>query len=274
MIRDNYSKQTVLDFFLPFDGKLDPENRWVKLSETIPWEEIGLVYNRSMKSKMGPPALPSRVVVGALIIKHLKKLPDEEVIEDIRENPYYQFFLGFKNFEPRTVFDPSLFVEIRKRLGMERIKEINDLFLSNFNQPDHDDQDPPSASSDKDQNTENPSSPEPENKGMLIIDATVAPGDIRYPTDVGLLNQAREIAEDLIDQLWYPGLLSEKPRTYRRQARKRYLAFTRQRNAGYTKTRKAVRHQLGYVRRDLAHIDTLLDIYQSENMPIPFDKKS
>lgn len=143
MIRDNYSKQTVLDFFLPFDGKLDPENRWVKLSETIPWEEIGLVYNRSMKSKMGPPALPSRVVVGVLIIKHLKKLPDEEVIEDIRENPYYQFFLGFKNFEPRTVFDPSLFVEIRKRLGMERIKEINDLFLSNFNQPDHDDQDPP-----------------------------------------------------------------------------------------------------------------------------------
>ena len=130
MIREQSNKQTVLDFFLPFEGELNPKNRWVKLAEMIPWDELGAVYNRSMHPTMGPPATPSRIVIGAMIIKHMKKLADEEVIEDIRENPYYQYFLGFKDFQYRTIFVPSLFVEIRKRLGAEQLQEINDLFLS------------------------------------------------------------------------------------------------------------------------------------------------
>ena len=42
---------------------------------------------------------------------------------------------------------------------------------------------------------------EPQNQGRLILDATCAPADIKYPTDLGLLNQAREHTEKIIDAL-------------------------------------------------------------------------
>ena len=272
MIRDQSSNQTALDFYLPFGGELNPENRWVILSEVIPWDELGAVYNNSISSRMGAPALPSRVVIGAMIIKHMKKLSDEEAIEDIRENPYFQYFLGFKDFQYRTVFVPSLFVEIRKRLGMERLQAINELFLSKISAKE-DDEDPPESGMSKSQKTSKEQvndtadqkavavveNPDEVRCGMLIIDATVAPSDIRYPTDVDLLNTAREKAEVLIDELWKPVAGGVKPRTYRQVARKKYLAFTHQRKPGKQKIRKAIGQQLGYLGRDLDHIKQLLD---------------
>lgn len=94
------------------------------------------------------------------------------------------------------------------------------------------------------------------NRGHLIIDATCAPADIRYPTDLGLLNHAREVLEDIIDTLHEPYIgIRRKPRTYRNQARKAYLSVSKQRKAGKNKIRKAVRKQLSYVRRDLSIVE-------------------
>jgi len=287
MIREQSSKQTVLDFYLPFGGKLRSDNRWVKLAELIPWDELGAVYNRQLNSRMGAPSTPSRVVIGALILKHMKKLSDEEVIEDIRENPYYQYFLGFQDFQYRTVFVPSLFVEIRKRLGMEQLQRINELFLSSISEAD-DDEDPPVSGKSE---TKGASKARGDSRaaqeagtstadskgirrGMLIIDATVAPSDIGYPTDVDLLNRSRELAEELIDILWQQVTSGKKPRTYRQVARKKYLAFTHQRKPNKKKIRKAVGQQLCYLNRDLKHINNLLDEqrtgYPCERTPLSF----
>jgi len=262
MIREQSNKQTVLDFYLPFDGELNANNRWVKLSETIPWDSLGAVYNRSMHSTMGAPATPSRVVIGAMIIKHMKNLADEEVIRDISENPYYQYFLGFKDFKYRTIFVPSLFVEIRKRLGMEQLQEINDLFLSRIEREEDEPGEPPSGSSSSSKVSPDDledSNKEDKRSGMLIMDASVAPSDIRYPTDVDLLNHAREDAEAIIDELWISAKGKVKPRTYRRVARKDYLAFSHQRKPGKQKIRRAIGKQLGCLSRDLGHIDNMLD---------------
>jgi hypothetical protein len=65
--------------------------------------------------------------------------------------------------------------------------------------------------------------------GKLILDATVAEQAIRFPTDLGLLNEAREISEKLIDTLYPQSGLKKKPRTYRRKASKAYLALSKQR---------------------------------------------
>ncbi len=286
MIRDQSSNQTVLDFYLPFGGKLSAENRWVKLAEIIPWDELGAVYNHQLNSGMGAPSTPSRVVIGSLILKHMKSLTDEEVIDDIRENPYYQYFLGFEDFQYRTVFVPSLFVEIRKRLGMEQLQEINELFLSKLSekeetpkQQDTGKPESPGCSKETDSSTDDAEAGEAENpdevrRGMLIMDATVAPSDIRYPTDVDLLNTAREKAEGLIDLLWQSESVGAKPRTYRQVARKKYLAFTHQRKARKKKVRKAIRQQLGYLSRDLKHINSLLDdqvtAFPCERSPLSF----
>ncbi len=96
------------------------------------------------------------------------------------------------------------------------------------------------------------------NKGKLLVDATCVPADIRYPTDLSLLNEAREKTEKIIDVLHKPFIGKErKPRTYRKKARGEYLSVAKKRKAGKKEIRKAIRKQLGFVRRNLHHIQKL-----------------
>src|SRR4028118_2394699 len=79
--------------------------------------------------------------------------------------------------------------------------------------------------------TEEKKTSEGKNRGKLIIDATCAPADITYPTDLKILNAAREKTESIIDILHQENETpsKKKPRTYRRLARKDYLAVAKQR---------------------------------------------
>ncbi|ERN42430.1 hypothetical protein KR51_00008880, partial [Rubidibacter lacunae KORDI 51-2] len=116
----------------------------------------------------------------------------------------------------------------------------------------HDDHDhsPPPAQED---------SP-PRHQGKLILDATCAPADIRYPVDLRLLNEAREHSERILDKLYsqVKDVIAQKPRTYRQQARKAYLSVAKQRKPKKKQLGRAIRKQLGYLQRNLAHIDKLL----------------
>ena len=96
------------------------------------------------------------------------------------------------------------------------------------------------------------------NGGTMIVDATCAPSQIRYPQDVSLLNEARENAEKLVDLLHDPAD-GKKPRTYRKRARKDHLKYARSRKHTAKMTRKAIGKQLGYLRRDLSYIDAMLE---------------
>jgi uncharacterized membrane protein YgaE (UPF0421/DUF939 family) len=91
------------------------------------------------------------------------------------------------------------------------------------------------------------------------LEATCAPGDISYPNDLGLLNQARVKTEKIIDTLYEPlkGKLEKKPKSYRNLARKNYLQVAKKRRPSKKQRRKAIRKQLQYVKRNLAHIDQL-----------------
>ena len=242
MIKNSDKNQIELNFYLPFGGKLNPGNRWVKLANIIPWNEIQTVYESSLSHKNGSPSIPSRVAVGALIIKHIDNLTDEDTIEHICENPYYQYFLGYHSFRDKPIFTPSLFVAIRNRLGLENIQKITETLLKEKSQEDKEEK-------DNDDNRKN---------GMLIIDATVAPADIAYPTDTNLLNKAREISENLIDLLWALDKQGVKPRTYRRRARKEYIGFTRNRRKSKRKIRKINRKQICYVERNIKTINKML----------------
>ena len=96
----------------------------------------------------------------------------------------------------------------------------------------------------------------------MIVDATCAPSNIRYPQDVSLLNEARENAEKLLDVLHDPAD-GKKPRTYRERARKDYLKYTRCRKHTAKMTRKAIGKQLTYLRRDLDAVDGKLSLGKS-----------
>ena len=99
-----------------------------------------------------------------------------------------------------------------------------------------------------------PGQEEGENQGTLILDATCAPVNIRYPQDVSLLNEAREKVETIIYRFCKAYGLKLQ-RRYRRVARKDYLDFAKARKHTRQKVRKAVRKQLGYVRRDIKYLE-------------------
>ena len=118
---------TLTGFESPFYEQLDPGNRWVRLSEQIPWDSLVSLYQkRNAPKATGRPSLNPRVAIGAVIIKHLCNLDDRETVSQITENMYMQYFLGYSSYSPEPPFDASLFVEIRKRMGDELIGEMND----------------------------------------------------------------------------------------------------------------------------------------------------
>ncbi len=238
----------LTDFNQPIGLKMNPENRWIRKAELIPWEEIEDRYANLFPSHTGMPAKPLRMALGSLMIQKQFDYSDRELVEQITENPYYQYFIGLHGFQQDAPYAPSLLVEFRKRLPDEVLDEINELILQ-YNRPD----DPGSGNG-----SSAPEEPEEtQNDGTLILDATCAPQHIKYPQDINLLNEARECLEQMIDTVCYESNI-KKPRTYRKNARKDYLALAKRRKRTGKAIRKAIKKQLQYVRRDLGYIDRFL----------------
>jgi hypothetical protein len=257
---------TFSEFESPFERKLNPTNRWIILSKLLPWDELCSIYWKHIPEKAtGRPALNPRIVLGAIIIKHLCDLDDRETVDQISENVYMQYFLGYTSFCDVPPFDASLFVEFRQRLGLEEINKINER-ISKIKQELE------SKEEKKNQNNNENNSQNQQNithKGSLITDATVCPQDIAYPTDIDLLNDAREKSQELIDILFEISSMQKKPRNYRERARKEYLKVAQKK----TKTRKDIRtaqkQQLGYLGRNIRSIEKILDTLTG----IPLNKK-
>ena len=91
------------------------------------------IYQKQLKNnETGAAGINQRVVIGALIIKHMCDLSDRETIQQIQENIFLQYFIGYNSFSYEEAFDPSLFVELHKRLGLEQINAINEKILHLF----------------------------------------------------------------------------------------------------------------------------------------------
>lgn len=257
------------NFYLPFGGKLSGDNRWVKLAELIPWQSVESDYAEQFSSQMGAPAKSFRIALGALIIKEKLGTSDEETVEQIRENPYLQYFLGFSEYRDTVPFNPSMLVHFRKRLNLEFVNQVNEAVVQQMlgvesaeaaEAEQEQAAPPPASAAESDQSEQEDEPPSPSNQGQLILDATCAPADIRYPTDLGLLNAARAASEAILDAL-YQQVSREfktKPRTYRKLARKAYLAVAKKRKASRKLKRKGIRQQLNYLARNLGHIDGLI----------------
>ncbi len=95
------------------------------MAELIPWEEFEEEYAQNFDEEMGAPAKPFRMALGALIIKEKLKTSDRETIEQIKENPYLQYFLGMSAYSNEALFDATMFVNFRKRISKNLINKIN-----------------------------------------------------------------------------------------------------------------------------------------------------
>ena len=199
-------------------------------------------------------AKPLRLALGACIIQTEYGFSDEETGLQIQENPYLQYFCGYAGYDDEHLpFDPSLMVYFRKRLTPEVLGEINEMILRDAKARQ---QEADTQQKDDNDNDANPPTGGG-NSGTLIVDATCAPSEIRFPQDVSLLDEARENAEQIIDALQEQST-EKKPRTYRNKAHKDSLKYIRSRKHTEKKTREAIRKQLQYLRRGLSIIDAML----------------
>jgi len=281
----------LVGFESPFTKNLHPGNRWVRLAKQIPWDKIANVYQKQLNNSItGAGGINPRVAIGSIFIKHMCDLSDRETVQQIQENVYMQYFIGYSSFSYEPVFDASLFVDLRKRFGADQINSINELIMglvvAGTKQEDKKEADPPNNVAGKDDSgqfkkqdesttkiLEEASVELPENKGDLIVDATACPQDISYPTDLNLLNDAREQSENLIDILCAAIKLDNeqllKPRTYREIARKEYLKVAQKKHKTKKEIRQALRKQLSYLNRNIKYIHQLLKILGR----IPLNKK-
>ncbi len=280
MIRSHSHKQLSLaEFDWPFQTAFDENNRWVLMSRCIPWDDLAEGYWQSLCSTQGRPSKDARLAIGAVIIKHKLSLSDEETVAQIQENPYLQYFVGLSGYQMKAPFAPSLFVEIRKRMGAQAFEIFHGAIIEAVEgakkkpaSRTRSDKPTPAAPEDDDHGSGSVTGLQEQasQQGKLILDATVCEQAIRYPTDLSLLNEARQFSEQIIDRLYAKSAWTKKPRTYRDKARKAYLAIAKQRRPGHKVRRRGIRQQLQYLRRNLKHIEALLESWPAgTELPLP-----
>ena len=225
--------------------QLDSQNEWVKNANRLPWKVWEASYASMFPGIKGCVAKPCRMVIGSFIIQLRMGFSDRDLVKQIQENPYYQYFIGLESFRHTPPFAPTLLVEWRKRIDVSFVIKANDALCDAM---------PKSKRNKKSFGLSS--------RGTLvatqICDATVAPQNIRFPQDTSLLNEARTKLEKMID--WFCSQYGmEKPRTYRKVAHKEYLAFAKSKKPSFDRIKQAIRQQLGYVGRDLKYIDGFLE---------------
>ena len=183
-------QHSFLDFNQPLGLHMNPDNRWIKLADQIPWDMFEAKYAELelFPSDTGNVAKPLRMALGALIIQTKFQYSDRELVEQIAENPYLQYFIGLPGFREEAPFDASTLVLFRKHISAEMLMEVN-VYLLAHKDDDKDDPPPPSGGKTNDDGT----AKEDTHKGTLTLDATCAPANIRYPQNISLKNRSIKI---------------------------------------------------------------------------------
>jgi hypothetical protein len=184
-----------------------------------------------------------------------------------------QYFIGLSGYQYTKPFDPSMMVHFRKRISPDLIKVCNDMtkqngialvkdLLSQCSEKECTETEREELASIVAELGEKPSSVDPDaNWGTLILDASCAPEDIPYPSDLRLLHEARETTESVIDNLHaqISDSFGRKPRCNRDKARSVYLSVAKKKKATKNELREAKRFQLSEISRNLSSIDKLID---------------
>ena len=270
MYKKRDREQMTVDDFAPLlGGKLDAENRWIKMSKIVPWDLVEEIYATKFKDIRpdGRPPIPSRVAFGALYIKEAENLSQRDTVRHISENVYMQYFVGLTEFNPKPLFEPAMLTQFATRFGKEGIERINEEIYRRTRPPADPPEDPPGSDDGSGIDSGGDGSgADGKNKGTMILDATAAPADIRYPTDLSLLNECREGTEKMIDDLWDQTERKGHKTAYsRKKARRGYLKIAKQRKPRKSQIRQAVREQLECVEKNVAWLGEMLPKASAED---------
>lgn len=260
------SKQLTIDEFRSSLEGLNKSNRWVQLGDLLPWAKIEKLYNSKLNNgTKGAGNKPARMIIGATIIKKKLSLSDAETIQMIQENPYMQYFVGLTEFTDKPIFDPSLFVTIRKRLGEEDFNEMSVALLEkqiqlqeeaerrkeeSESKDDDKPQTPEQSDSMHDFGEEFTDSQGRNHKGVLKIDATCSNAEVRYPVDVDIIHDGCKTINRYISTLC--NILSlPLPECYYKSARFEYLNLIKKKTKKSSEIKNTKRILLHYLKHDI-----------------------
>jgi len=221
----------LFEELFPFGGKLDAENRWLKIAGLIPWESLEKKYAVYFSDR-GRPGTDGRLAAGLFLLKHMSGKSDEEVVMELLENPYWQSFCGLETFATGSMIEASTLSRLRKRLGPKYVREMEEATYQVLIEKKI-----------------------LRAKGMLA-DGTVIPENIKYPNDVGLLNDVRQWVVGHIKGIGED--IGRKYRTYCRKARQVYLNFAKNKRKTKRQIKRAKRQMLQFVRRNLRQLEEAL----------------
>jgi IS5 family transposase len=152
------------------DQIIDTGHALATLARTIDWDflsrQLGAVYT----DQPGRPPLPTRLMAGLAILKHMHDLSDEALSDRWLENPYYQYFCGEEFFRHKLPFDRSSITRWRQRMGEERLVALLQESLAAATRT---------------------GVAKPADFTRVIVDTTVQPKAVAFPTDAKLLSRAR-----------------------------------------------------------------------------------
>ena len=270
--KPSYKQLTIDAFRSSLDG-LDKSNRWVWLGDHLPWEVYEKQYGQKLNNQnAGASAKPARMVIAAMIIKHATRLSDVDTVEMIRENPYMQYFCGLGEFTDQQVFDPSLFVDLRKRISEDDINEMTKALFQREQEMkeaarkrEEEDarnrgEEPPAAPKEDEDGAAFTDSKGREHKGVLKVDATCADAEVRYPVDVDLVEDGCRVIDRFI-RLICKSIGVKAPKTNYFKAREAYKYLVKMKKKGGKLVRDTIEVMLSCLHKDIL---TLMDITAGE----------
>ena len=151
---------TQLAIFGGLGVSLDQKHPLYLLANSINWAFFDDSFKGHYSQKMGAPAKPIRLMVSLLILKYVRNLSDEHLVEQWSENCYYQYLSGEQNFQPKIPCVPTELVAFRKRIGEAGVE----LILKESIRINNNDKNDP-------------------NTAIVSLDTTVQEKNITYPTD-------------------------------------------------------------------------------------------
>jgi transposase, IS5 family len=218
------------DLFRPALARIiDLNHALARLAELIDWDFLDTRFSAVCTPGPGQPPLPSRLVAGLFVLKHMHNLSDEVLCARWVENPYYQFFCGEETFQHAAPFDRSSLTRWRQRLGEEQLVALIQESLAVAHKT--------GAIASKDLE-------------RVVVDTTVQPKAVAHPTDARLMHRALEKLAALAKDAGVP-----LRQSYARVAKRAAIMVGRYSHAHqFTRARrqlKFLRIRLGRVIRDI-----------------------
>ena len=237
--------------------RLPKTNQWVQLGDTLPWAEYEKVYNKRLRNDhVGAGNRPGRMVIAALIIKHKLSLSDEETILTIQENPYMQYMCGLTEYSDQPIFDPSLFTTIRKRITIEDINALT-LELAKKARQIKEKEDKKDSGNDKGGNSVAADKTQPTD---VKADATCADAEVRYPTDIDLVEDGSKYIDRMIDKVCGIKKIRKPAGVERNRIRAIYLNVIKRKHKGSKLIKDALSRMLPLLYRDILTLLNLIGV--------------